>query len=615
MKFSIPTVIFAALLASPAMASSESRPRNERRAAAPGLRRRATNVIPRNSKTRYSTRTVADSSETASSSGITYKVKDGKTSRVKKDETIETGNGDIETHIVGGQQSAVGEFPYYVDMQGCGGTLIAPNVVLSAAHCGGYLGDTIFVSGYQYGSTSYGAVAEKVVAQKRHPNFNSNTMANDFYLFKLENEVYPDTSVTLTLNDQSSVPSTGQDLTVLGLGTLSSGGTTPDKLHDVVVPAVSNSYCSSWSSYGSEFISSVMLCAGDTSSGGIDSCQGDSGGPLVVRNGNNHVLVGVVSWGYGCAEADYPGVYARVSSGFDWIKSTVCDQWNIDATFCDNASSPTNAPQPSPTAAPQPSPTSPPQSNPTPAPQPSPTSPPQSGNDCTDIHVSLKTDRWPEETQIWLGNDGVTFWDKSQFSKRTEYDFDACLPNSGCFTLDVTDTYGDGLVNDGYIEIEWDGDVVYHDSDYGYGFTWDFGAGCSSNGGGGGGGAGSTLAPTSSPTFSPTSFPTEYPGDSGDMVTFTMTFRTDGYPEDNSFFLESSNGEYIWNESNFSPRTQYNYEASLPRDGCSTLDFSDWYGDGLLGTGFVTLTWDGSVIMDQEWDLGYGFIWDLGNGC
>jgi trypsin len=111
-----------------------------------------------------------------------------------------------------------------------------------------------------------------------------------------------------------SEPSAGTASVVSGWGTLSSGSSSlPTQLQAVTVNIVSSSECSSaYSSYGG--ITDRMICAA-VSGGGKDACQGDSGGPLVVGED----LVGIVSWGVGCAEPNYPGVYSNVATLRDFI--------------------------------------------------------------------------------------------------------------------------------------------------------------------------------------------------------------------------------------------------------------------------------------------------------
>ena len=99
---------------------------------------------------------------------------------------------------------------------------------------------------------------------------------------------------------------------------LLSGGSSPNKCQFVRVPAITNAVCNN--DYGGD-ITDAMICAGYPGVGGKDACQGDSGGPFVCNDGGKAVVAGVVSWGNGCALADYPGVYARTTYVLDWIKS------------------------------------------------------------------------------------------------------------------------------------------------------------------------------------------------------------------------------------------------------------------------------------------------------
>jgi len=111
--------------------------------------------------------------------------------------------------------------------------------------------------------------------------------------------------------------------TVTGWGTTSSGGSQSTTLKEVDVGVITNQQCGNNYGYSSSWITDSMLCA-VVPGGGKDACQGDSGGPLVANQqnyGQNYELIGVVSWGIGCADANHPGVYARVTNQLSWVRT------------------------------------------------------------------------------------------------------------------------------------------------------------------------------------------------------------------------------------------------------------------------------------------------------
>jgi len=238
--------------------------------------------------------------------------------------------------IVGGTNTTIAANPWQVSLQSstgshfCGGSVLNENWILTAQHCvnsGGTIskpGRVAAGSTTRSGMSSSGqirSVAEVVV----YPGYVDANVGKDIALLRLSTPLDLSGSNVKAIgliskaDETAGATNTGAVARVTGWGTLSSGGSTlPDTLQTVDVNIVSNS--SAQTSYPNETIGADQLAA---AAPGKDSCQGDSGGPLTVLNGSTRELAGVVSWGYGCADSRYPGMYARVSEFETWIASKI----------------------------------------------------------------------------------------------------------------------------------------------------------------------------------------------------------------------------------------------------------------------------------------------------
>jgi secreted trypsin-like serine protease len=134
------------------------------------------------------------------------------------------------------------------------------------------------------------------------------------------------TPINLAGPTETALWTPGYPTQVSGYGDVQQGGPASNTLRVATVPIIADSTCASPSVYGSDFYSSSMVCAGYLS-GGVDSCNGDSGGPLESpAQGGIYRLVGLVSWGIGCAQQNEPGVYARLGGGSGTLHQLVVNE-------------------------------------------------------------------------------------------------------------------------------------------------------------------------------------------------------------------------------------------------------------------------------------------------
>lgn len=250
--------------------------------------------------------------------------------------SIEGGGGDelaaSADKIVGGVDSNIAAFPYQVALmdssffQFCGGTILNASWIVTAQHC---------VEGMTASRLRIGAGSSKLSTMRttgqirsvsqiiRFSGYTSPERGKDIALVKLATPLDlsgPNAkAIGIVTAADASAGATGSGAAALvsGWGTLSAGGRSPDMLQSTTVNVISQSTLQS--QYGSTITSDQL----GASAPGRDSCQGDSGGPLVVTVGGVKKLAGVVSWGNGCADPRWAGVYARVSSFEAWINQNI----------------------------------------------------------------------------------------------------------------------------------------------------------------------------------------------------------------------------------------------------------------------------------------------------
>jgi len=225
----------------------------------------------------------------------------------------------LDGRIVGGKDVNIEDYPYqlsllYYGSHICGASIVSENIAVTAAHC--TYGSSASYLSVRASSSIKGSGGQVVSVAKihQHPKFDYFNIDYDISVLELSSPITLGTGAQpIALPEENEDVPGGTNSVVSGWGALREGGSSPSQLQAVEVPIVTLQKCKD--AYGSSSITERMLCAGFTE-GGKDACQGDSGGPLVA----NGKLVGAVSWGYGCARPNYPGVYASVPNLRAYIK-------------------------------------------------------------------------------------------------------------------------------------------------------------------------------------------------------------------------------------------------------------------------------------------------------
>ncbi|MFD9905180.1 S1 family peptidase [Streptomyces sp. NPDC059063] len=240
-----------------------------------------------------------------------------------------TAPATADSIVIGGTPVRVADSPWAVALssrdqfggtrsgQFCGGAVIAPKTVLTAAHC--LSRDVLGTSLSQVDDLTVIANRGDLNTRKGqeipvrgvwiNPEYDSGTNAGDVAVLSLSRPLPERYALRMAgAGDAAYRPGTGA--AVYGWGDTTGRGDYAQTLRSARVTVMSDAVCEKAyrDSSAGTYVASSMLCAGEPQ-GGRDACQGDSGGPLVARGR----LIGLVSWGSGCGRADSPGVYTRIS--------------------------------------------------------------------------------------------------------------------------------------------------------------------------------------------------------------------------------------------------------------------------------------------------------------
>ncbi|XP_056012616.1 fibrinolytic enzyme, isozyme C-like [Ostrea edulis] len=241
---------------------------------------------------------------------------------------------DHSQRIVNGQEASPGAWPWQVSLQLqqfgtfyhiCGGSLVRPNWVVTAAHC---------VDGQQRRNLRIEAGIHKVseagetrtiIGIIEHPQYSSSGagFSNDIALLELDSpfSVGGDIELATLPTDSNEYFTNINDCYITGWGRTSGGGLTSDVLMEAKMTNIANTECQNlWTSVNGAAIYDTHICPYEEFK---SACNGDSGGPYVCLKNGGYMLAGVTSWGISTCDGSFPSVYVRVSKYLDWMANYI----------------------------------------------------------------------------------------------------------------------------------------------------------------------------------------------------------------------------------------------------------------------------------------------------
>ena len=445
-----------------------------------------------------------------------------------------------ESRIIGGTPVADNAYPFFVQWnRGCGGTLIDTDLVLTAAHC--------YAAGDTKNTVWVGATASEqgrqrfIVEYMIHPQYEKDTESNDFLILRLNEPVRGAIQpVVLNTGTNYRAPTNGEQLNVIGFGVTDFVTKyTPKTLMSANVNYIAN--CQAQSAYEPGVVNAdIMFCAGvpaNNAGGASDSCQGDSGGPIMNAQKKQ---IGIVSFGRGCGESEFPGVYSRISAAGPWI-----DQMRCSSKF--------NAP-----------------------------------SDCVDIRIDITYDQYPlESSWILYDSNGNAIHTSStgevQQGGLTSRGFKV---RPGSYRLAVYDKAGDGICciyGEGSISIFTGNRVVESSGIFGHETNVNFQVSANSRAG--------FSAQAQNPVF-------------GLTVSLRLTINYDDFPKETAWQLVNDNSGLVVDESvqgSHTTRGLWTKDYTHLNSGHYWFSISDSSYDGIAGSIKIEQLNGVGVVVSEKW--------------